>query len=168
VCSQTNIRAALKTISRAGTSNCDSFNPRPWGFPIAYVIFIGQHFPSDCGRASQVTMGFKMAWSKSTRIKVMIAIDTAFFLLELISGFLAHSLALTADAFHMVCIFWLFLLLCGCFLVCLFCLLVVFAVPHPDIMANLRHSSTTSSPSSSDYGLSSQPRRRRLMNLHSA
>lgn len=44
-----------------------------------------------------------MAWSKSTRIKVMIAIDTAFFLLELICGFLAHSLALTADAFHMVC-----------------------------------------------------------------
>lgn len=44
----------------------------------------------------------KMAWSKSTRIKVMMAIDTAFFFLELISGFLAHSLALTADAFHMV------------------------------------------------------------------
>lgn len=44
----------------------------------------------------------KMAWSKSTRIKVMITIDTAFFLLELIAGFLAHSLALTADAFHMV------------------------------------------------------------------
>ncbi|OAA37698.1 zinc homeostasis factor 1 [Metarhizium rileyi] len=47
-------------------------------------------------------MAFKMAWSKSTRIKVMIAIDTAFFLLELICGFLAHSLALTADAFHML------------------------------------------------------------------
>lgn len=44
-----------------------------------------------------------MAWSKTTRIKIMIAIDTAFFLLELICGFLAHSLALTADAFHMVC-----------------------------------------------------------------
>lgn len=43
-----------------------------------------------------------MAWSKSTRIQVMIAIDTAFFLLELISGFLVHSLALTADAFHML------------------------------------------------------------------
>lgn len=42
------------------------------------------------------------AWSKSTRIKVMLVIDTAFFLLELIAGFLAHSLALTADAFHMV------------------------------------------------------------------
>ncbi|KID89685.1 zinc homeostasis factor 1 [Metarhizium guizhouense ARSEF 977] len=47
-------------------------------------------------------MASKMAWSKSTRIKVMIAIDTAFFLLELICGFLAHSLALTADAFHML------------------------------------------------------------------
>lgn len=43
-----------------------------------------------------------MSWSKSTRIKVMITIDTAFFLLELVCGFLAHSLALTADAFHMV------------------------------------------------------------------
>ncbi|KAK2601665.1 Zinc resistance conferring protein [Conoideocrella luteorostrata] len=43
-----------------------------------------------------------MAWSKSTRIKVMIAIDTAFFLIELICGFVAHSLALTADAFHML------------------------------------------------------------------
>lgn len=37
----------------------------------------------------------------------MITIDTAFFLLELITGFLAHSLALTADAFHMVS--WLML-----------------------------------------------------------
>ncbi|KAJ6443030.1 zinc homeostasis factor 1 [Purpureocillium lavendulum] len=44
----------------------------------------------------------KWAWSKSTRIKVMLIIDTAFFLLELIVGFLAHSLALTADAFHML------------------------------------------------------------------
>ncbi|KJZ77503.1 hypothetical protein HIM_03227 [Hirsutella minnesotensis 3608] len=44
----------------------------------------------------------KWAWSKSTRIKIMLIIDTAFFLLELIAGFLAHSLALTADAFHML------------------------------------------------------------------
>ncbi|EQL00122.1 hypothetical protein G6O67_003995 [Ophiocordyceps sinensis] len=44
----------------------------------------------------------KWAWSKSTRIKVMLVIDTAFFLLELVAGFLAHSLALTADAFHML------------------------------------------------------------------
>lgn len=44
----------------------------------------------------------KMAWSKSTRIKVMIALDTAFFILELTTGFLAHSLALMADAFHML------------------------------------------------------------------
>ncbi|KND91335.1 Zinc/cadmium resistance protein [Tolypocladium ophioglossoides CBS 100239] len=44
----------------------------------------------------------KWAWSKSTGIKVMLVIDTAFFLLELIAGFLAHSLALTADAFHML------------------------------------------------------------------
>ncbi|RDA89109.1 hypothetical protein CP532_2289 [Ophiocordyceps camponoti-leonardi (nom. inval.)] len=44
----------------------------------------------------------KWAWSKSTRIKVMLVIDTAFFLVELIAGFVAHSLALTADAFHML------------------------------------------------------------------
>ncbi|KAJ2976989.1 hypothetical protein NQ176_g4627 [Zarea fungicola] len=47
-------------------------------------------------------MASKMALSKSTRIKIMIGIDTAFFLLELICGFVAHSLALTADAFHML------------------------------------------------------------------
>ena len=46
----------------------------------------------------------KMAWSKSTRIKIMITIDTAFFFLEIVAGFLAHSLALMADAFHMVSI----------------------------------------------------------------
>ncbi|KAF5021387.1 hypothetical protein F66182_6576 [Fusarium sp. NRRL 66182] len=44
----------------------------------------------------------KLAWSKSTRIKVMIAIDTIFFLVEIVAGFLAHSLALMADAFHML------------------------------------------------------------------
>lgn len=43
-----------------------------------------------------------MAWSKSTRISIMLAIDVAFFLVELISGFLVHSLALMADAFHML------------------------------------------------------------------
>lgn len=43
-----------------------------------------------------------MAWSKSTRISIMLAIDVAFFLLELIVGFIVSSLALMADAFHMV------------------------------------------------------------------
>lgn len=43
-----------------------------------------------------------MAWSKSTRISIMLGIDIAFFLVELISGFLVHSLALMADAFHML------------------------------------------------------------------
>ncbi|KAJ4295935.1 Zinc resistance conferring protein [Collariella sp. IMI 366227] len=42
-----------------------------------------------------------MGWSKSTRIKVMLAIDLMFFLLELGVGFAVHSLALMADAFHM-------------------------------------------------------------------
>ena len=43
-----------------------------------------------------------MALSKSTRIKIMLGIDITFFLVEIISGFLAQSLALMADAFHMV------------------------------------------------------------------
>ncbi|KAI3398847.1 hypothetical protein diail_8356 [Diaporthe ilicicola] len=43
-----------------------------------------------------------MAWSKSTRISIMLGIDILFFLVELITGFLVHSLALTADAFHML------------------------------------------------------------------
>ncbi|KAI0392242.1 cation efflux protein [Xylariaceae sp. FL0594] len=43
-----------------------------------------------------------MAWSKSTRISIMLVIDIVFFLVELISGFLVHSLALMADAFHML------------------------------------------------------------------
>ena len=43
-----------------------------------------------------------MAWSKSLRIGIMLAIDVVFFLVELISGYLVGSLALTADAFHML------------------------------------------------------------------
>ncbi|KAI1657636.1 cation efflux protein [Daldinia decipiens] len=43
-----------------------------------------------------------MAWSKTTRISIMLAIDVVFFLVELISGFMVHSLALMADAFHML------------------------------------------------------------------
>lgn len=43
-----------------------------------------------------------MAWSKSTRISVMLAIDVLFFLVELIVGILVGSLALFADAFHML------------------------------------------------------------------
>ncbi|CAI4218772.1 unnamed protein product [Parascedosporium putredinis] len=42
-----------------------------------------------------------MAWSKSSRILTMVAICTVFFLVELISGYMIHSLALLADAFHM-------------------------------------------------------------------
>ncbi|KAE9577271.1 Zinc/cadmium resistance protein [Colletotrichum fructicola] len=43
-----------------------------------------------------------MAWSKSTRISIMLAIDVVFFLVELIVGLVVKSLALTADAFHML------------------------------------------------------------------
>ncbi|RDL33183.1 Cation efflux protein [Venustampulla echinocandica] len=43
-----------------------------------------------------------MGWSKSTRIKVMLGIDTAFFILELGVGLVVGSLALMADAFHML------------------------------------------------------------------
>lgn len=43
-----------------------------------------------------------MALSKSTRIQILLAIDTVFFLLELIIGYAVHSLALVADSFHML------------------------------------------------------------------
>lgn len=43
-----------------------------------------------------------MALSKSTRIKIMLGICTVFFLVELISGLYVGSLALMADAFHML------------------------------------------------------------------
>jgi zinc transporter 1 len=42
-----------------------------------------------------------MAWSKSTRITIMLSIDAAFFVLELGVGLVVGSLALMADAFHM-------------------------------------------------------------------
>ncbi|KAI9812489.1 MAG: hypothetical protein M1827_004720 [Pycnora praestabilis] len=43
-----------------------------------------------------------MALSKSTRILILLAIDSAFFLLELVVGYAVHSLALVADSFHML------------------------------------------------------------------
>lgn len=43
-----------------------------------------------------------MAWSKTTRISIMLGLDTVFFLLELTVGLMVGSLALMADAFHMV------------------------------------------------------------------
>jgi zinc transporter 1 len=43
-----------------------------------------------------------MAFSKSTKIIILLVIDTLFFLLELSVGYAVHSLALVADAFHML------------------------------------------------------------------
>lgn len=43
-----------------------------------------------------------MALSKSSRIAILLAIDGAFFLVELIIGYAVHSLALVADSFHML------------------------------------------------------------------
>ncbi|KAL8742762.1 MAG: hypothetical protein Q9190_004810, partial [Brigantiaea leucoxantha] len=43
-----------------------------------------------------------MALSKSTRIMILLGIDSAFFLLELVVGYSVHSLALVADSFHML------------------------------------------------------------------
>lgn len=48
------------------------------------------------------TVSVAMAPSKSTRIIILLAIDSAFFLLELIVGSAVHSLALVADSFHML------------------------------------------------------------------
>ncbi len=41
-------------------------------------------------------------WSKATRICVMMALDTVFLIIELGVGYYVSSLALIADAFHMV------------------------------------------------------------------
>ncbi|CAA9957439.1 hypothetical protein CFE70_001017 [Pyrenophora teres f. teres 0-1] len=43
-----------------------------------------------------------MGLSKSTRIMILLGIDTAFFFVELIAGYTVHSLALVADSFHML------------------------------------------------------------------
>jgi zinc transporter 1 len=43
-----------------------------------------------------------MAWSKELRITIMLGIDFAFFVLELGVGLVVGSLALMADAFHML------------------------------------------------------------------
>ncbi|KAL2009501.1 hypothetical protein VTN00DRAFT_5308 [Thermoascus crustaceus] len=43
-----------------------------------------------------------MGLSKSKRILILLIVDTAFFLLELIVGYAVHSLALVADSFHML------------------------------------------------------------------
>ncbi|KAJ7289119.1 cation efflux protein [Mycena rebaudengoi] len=40
--------------------------------------------------------------SRSTRIKILLAIDVIFFFVELISGYAVGSLALVADSFHML------------------------------------------------------------------
>ncbi|GAB7347447.1 hypothetical protein MBLNU459_g4364t2 [Dothideomycetes sp. NU459] len=48
--------------------------------------------------AGTVAMGL----SKSTRILILLAIDSVFFLVELITGYAVHSLALVADSFHML------------------------------------------------------------------
>ncbi|KAE9411036.1 cation efflux protein [Gymnopus androsaceus JB14] len=43
-----------------------------------------------------------MAISRSTRIKILLAIDVLFFFVELIVGYAVGSLALVADSFHML------------------------------------------------------------------
>lgn len=43
-----------------------------------------------------------MALSKSRRILILLAIDTIFFLIEIVTGYTVHSLALVADSFHML------------------------------------------------------------------
>jgi len=43
-----------------------------------------------------------MALSKSSRIIILLVIDSCFFILELVTGYAVHSLALVADSFHML------------------------------------------------------------------
>lgn len=46
--------------------------------------------------------------NKEVRILALLALDTIFFLLEIIIGYAVHSLALVADAFHMVSLYYIF------------------------------------------------------------
>ncbi|KAG8678768.1 zinc ion transporter Zhf1, partial [Ceratobasidium sp. 395] len=43
-----------------------------------------------------------MGLSRPARIKILLAIDSAFFFVELIVGYAVGSLALVADSFHML------------------------------------------------------------------
>ncbi|RVX74627.1 hypothetical protein B0A52_01753 [Exophiala mesophila] len=43
-----------------------------------------------------------MGLSKTQRISVLLAIDSVFFLIEIVIGYAVHSLALVADSFHML------------------------------------------------------------------
>jgi hypothetical protein len=52
-----------------------------------------------------VSASGRMALSRSSRIVILLIIDTLFFFLEIIVGYAVHSLALVADSFHMVCSF---------------------------------------------------------------
>lgn len=61
---------------------------------------------------------------KSTRIKILLVIDTLFFLLEIIVGYAVHSLALVADSFHMVCPLTLDSPQMRCFILCVMKLMV--------------------------------------------
>lgn len=54
-----------------------------------------------------------MALSKETRIIIMLGIDTIFFFTELVVGLIVGSLALEADAFHMVgLVYWEYVDMC--------------------------------------------------------
>ncbi|EGX89915.1 zinc homeostasis factor 1 [Cordyceps militaris CM01] len=91
---------ASETLNTAQAACCDTSIALGAPAPCSSLSY---RKPSLRGASTTLpTMASKSAISKSTRIKIMIGIDTAFFLLELISGFVAHSLALTADAFHML------------------------------------------------------------------
>ena len=66
-------------------------------------LAITAHTPIDRNTSARALSDTaKMGLSKSTRIMILLGIDSAFFLLELIVGYLVHSLALVADSFHMV------------------------------------------------------------------
>jgi len=100
-------------LRRKGKACLSSFRTRA----TPHVSKVLDHFPSRQTHDQPATMGL----SKSTRICILLAIDTVFFLIELITGmsgyhpgrattniltkhpgYAVHSLALVADSFHMV------------------------------------------------------------------
>jgi Co/Zn/Cd efflux system component len=56
----------------------------------------------SCLYVNPVTMQRSFNLSLQTRLLIIIAISTSFFVIELAVGFCTHSLALIADAFHYI------------------------------------------------------------------
>ena len=94
-------QTAYRDVIIGGYVN-DVLNSSPASFQLdrAGGVEEHRHPQTPSSRRAESTDG---TMQKSTRIKILLVIDTLFFLLEIIVGYAVHSLALVADSFHMVC-----------------------------------------------------------------